>query len=91
MLYVDVCIIEYWCSIGVWYLVDVVDIFGVDFYVVKFMFEYYVFVCFDDELDLCCCVVCLGCLSMWFIIEMYCVDEYFVIGEVIYVCVDFVM
>ena len=41
LLYADVCITEYWRSIGVRYPVDVVDTFGVDFYVVKSTLEYH--------------------------------------------------
>jgi acyl-CoA thioester hydrolase len=81
-----VCITEYWRSIGVRYPVDVVDTFGVDFYVVKSTLEYHASARFDDELDLRCRVARLGRSSMRFIIEMYRADEHLVTGEVIYVC-----
>ncbi|OCS49207.1 acyl-CoA thioesterase [Ralstonia pickettii] len=86
LLYADVCITEYWRSIGVRYPVDVVDTFGVDFYVVKSTLEYHASARFDDELDLRCRVARLGRSSMRFIIEMYRADEHLVTGEVIYVC-----
>lgn len=88
LLYADVCITEYWRSIGVRYPVDVVDTFGVDFYVVKSTLEYHASARFDDELDLHCRVARLGRSSMRFIIEMYRADEHLVTGEVIYVCAD---
>ena len=74
--------------VGVCYPVDVVDTFGVDFYVVKSTLEYHASARFDDELDLRCRVARLGRSSMRFIIEMYRADEHLVTGEVIYVCAD---
>ncbi|ANJ72358.1 acyl-CoA thioesterase [Ralstonia insidiosa] len=90
LLYADVCITEYWRSIGVRYPVDVVDTFGVDFYVVKSTLEYHASARFDDKLDLRCRVARLGRSSMRFIIEMYRTEgdenTHLVTGEVIYVC-----
>ena len=68
------------------YSVDVVDTFGVDFYVVKSTLEYHASARFDDELDLRCRVARLGRSSIRFIIEMYRADQHLVTGEVIYVC-----
>lgn len=86
LLYADVCITEYWHSIGVRYPVGVVDTLGVDFYVVKSTLEYHASARFDDELNLRYQVARLGRSSIRFIIEMYRADQHLVTDEIIYVC-----
>ncbi len=88
LLYADVCITEYWRAIGVRYPTEVVDAFGVDFYVVKSTLEYHASARFDDALDLRCRVARLGRSSLRFVIEMYRGEAHLVTGEIIYVCAD---
>lgn len=87
LIYFDVVIIEYYCQFGMFYLVDLLC-GGGDLFVVKSILEYCVLVYFDDWLDIGICVVWLGCSSLVFELGIWCDEQLFIVGELVYVYVD---
>ena len=83
LLYADVCVTEYWRTIGLRYPDRLEG--GVDLYVVKSTVEYHMSARYDDELELCGRI---GRTSLQFLIEMHRGADHVASAELIYVSTD---
>lgn len=86
LLYADVCVTEYWRTIGLRYPDRLEG--GVDLYVVKSTVEYHLSARYDDELELCGRIARIGHTSLQFLIEMHRGAEHVASAELIYVSTD---
>lgn len=86
LLYADVCVTEYWRSIGLRYPDRLEG--GVDLYVVKSTVEYHMSARYDDELALCGRIARIGRTSLQFLIEMHRGNDHVASAELIYVSTD---
>jgi acyl-CoA thioester hydrolase len=90
LLYADVCVTEYWRSIGMRYPDDFTPL-GADLYVRKAMLDYRSAAYFDDELEVCGRISRIGTSSLQFQVEIYRRGQYeavLVAGELVYVHVE---
>jgi acyl-CoA thioester hydrolase len=90
LLYADVCVTEYWRSIGMRYPDDFTPL-GTDLYVRKAMLDYRSAAYFDDELEVCGRIARIGTSSLEFHVEIYRRGQYeavLVAGELVYVHVE---
>ncbi len=90
LLYADVCVTEYWRSVGVRYPEDF-EPFGSDLYVRKASVDYRAAAVYDDELEVCGRIARIGTSSLQFDVEIFrrgSTDEPLVAIELVYVHVD---
>ena len=90
LLYSDVCVTEYWRSVGLRYPEDF-EPFGSDLYVRKATVDYRAAASYDDELEVCGRIARIGTSSLLFTVEMFRregTDLPLVAVELVYVYVD---
>ncbi len=90
LTYADVCVTEYWRTIGLPYPSGFGEL-GIDAFVRKASIEYHAPAHYDDDLLICGRISRLGRSSATFSVSMYRADDTsttLVDAELIYVCVD---
>jgi acyl-CoA thioester hydrolase len=90
LLYCDVCITEYWRTLGMSYPDDFLAL-GCDLYVRKATLEYHSAAFYDDELEVCGRIARLGNTSLRFVVEIYRRRQHearLIDAELVYVCAD---
>jgi acyl-CoA thioester hydrolase len=90
LLYADVCVTEYWRAIGMRYPEGFAPL-NADLYVRKATIDYRSAAYYDDELEVCGRIVCIGNSSIHFAVEIYRRRQYeavLVVVDLIYVHVD---
>lgn len=90
LLYSDVCVTEYWRTVGLRYPEDFEPL-GTDLYVRKATVDFRDGAVYDDELEVCGRIARIGGSSLLFVVEMFrrgATDAPLVAVELVYVYVD---